>query len=141
MSPGARPGARISIPGSNGCNLEGRIQPAQGSPSNLATTATLPNLIIRDVKPVPGTDSKLNAQIYNQGVANAAKTSVKLFYHRSSKVMTRSGNVPALVANGFQWVVIDVGSPIANASKVTLRVDDPNTVSETNELDNNYKYK
>ncbi|MBA3766161.1 MAG: hypothetical protein H0W99_04060 [Acidobacteria bacterium] len=86
-------------------------------------------------------DRKLRIQIINKGNANAKVCNMKIFYHRSGKVMVRSTTVSPIPAGETLWVLMDVGAPISAASKVTMRVDDPNRVRESNEGNNSYTYK
>ncbi len=55
--------------------------------------------------------------------------------------MVRSTTVSPIPAGETLWVLMDVGAPISAASKVTMRVDDPNRVRESNEGNNSYTYK
>ncbi len=104
-------------------------------------TQGLPDLVIREVQAVPNDDRKLRVNVVNAGRAQAGACSLKLFYHRSGKVMVRNTPVPALPTGGSDWVLVDIRSPIASATKVTLRVDDPNQVPESNEGNNWNIYK
>ena len=101
----------------------------------------MPDLVIREVQAVPNDDTKLRAHVVNVGRAGAGACNLKLFYHRSGKVMIRGTFVPAIPAGGGQWVLVKINSPIAHASKVTLRVDDPNRVGESDEGNNWHTYK
>ena len=110
-------------------------------PATLARAQGLPDLVIRQVQAVPNDDRKLRVQVMNKGRAQAGGCNLKLFYHRSGKIMVRGTYVSELGAGKEQWVLVDIGSPIANASSVTLRVDDPNRVAEMDEGNNSYIYK
>lgn len=107
-------------------------------PKNIVAPPALPNLTIRAAKPLPGGMAKLHAQIVNAGAGPAAATAVQLYYHRGGTVETASAPVPALASGQQALVPVGVNLPLAAADSVTLRVDDPNTVAETNELDNGY---
>jgi hypothetical protein len=110
-------------------------------PAESAYTQGLPDLAIRQVQAVPNDDRKLRVNVVNVGRASAGACNLKLFYHRSGKIMVRGTLVSEIPAGGNQWVLVDIGSPIANASKVTLRVDDPNRVAESDEGNNWNIYK
>jgi hypothetical protein len=110
-------------------------------PAGSAYTQGLPDLVIREVQAVPSDDRKLRVNVVNAGRANAGACNLKLFYHRSGKIMVRGTFVPEIPAGGNQWVLVNIGSPIANATKVTLRVDDPNRVPESDEGNNWNIYK
>ena len=101
----------------------------------------LPDLVIRQAQAVPNDDRQLRVNVVNTGRAKAGACNLKLFYHRSGKIMIRNTPVPEIPAGGNDWVLVNIGSPIANASKVTLRVDDPNQVPESNEGNNWNIYK
>jgi hypothetical protein len=103
--------------------------------------ARQPNLVIRTVVPFPGDDRKLVAVIANIGGAGAGPCNLKLLYFRSSGFMAVNTSVPAIPAGGHQAFLVDVKSPIAFAQSVHLRVDDPDVVAETSELDNAFAYK
>ena len=55
--------------------------------------------------------------------------------------MKKSFPVPAIAANQTAWIVANVGSPLAAASQILLRVDDPSSVVEKDETNNGYKVK
>lgn len=110
-------------------------------PLTKASPQGLPDLVIREVQAVPSDDRKLRVNVVNVGRANAGACNLKLFYHRSGKIMVRGTTVPVIPAGGNQWVLVNIGSPIAHASKVTLRVDDPNRVAESDEGNNWNIYK
>lgn len=110
-------------------------------PSSQTHAQGLPDLVIREVQAVPSDDRKLRVNVVNSGRAGAGACNLKLFYHRSGKIMVRGTTVPEIPVGGNQWVLVNIGSPIANASKVTLRVDDPNRVAESNEGNNWNIYK
>lgn len=107
-------------------------------PKNLVAPPALPNLTIGAAKPLPGGMAQLHAQVVNAGAGPSAATAVQLYYHRDGKVETASAPVPALASGQQTLVPVGINLPLAAADSVTLRVDDPNTVSETNELDNGY---
>jgi hypothetical protein len=114
--------------------------PGSGLPDQRLLVA-LADLTIRTAKADPDDPKKIQVQIYNAGPGNAAATAVKLFYTKNAKVTTGAAPVPALAAKAFAWVGVGAGLPIKAADGVTARVDDPNKVSETNELNNGYKFK
>ncbi len=105
-------------------------------PSQMAALAALPDLVIKRATPVPGNHKQLRVLVANQGQGKAGAASLKGFYRRSGKTLTRSARIPALKAAGQAWVLLDFGAPLARASRIDLRADDPNRVKETKE-DNN----
>ncbi len=111
--------------------------PGQGS----FAAGALPNLRVRSAKAVGGRGATdLAVVIVNTGAGAAAKTALKFFYIKDGAALTASVQVPPLAAGQSIVVNIGAGKPLAAADKVTLRVDDPNKVSETDEGDNGYIY-
>lgn len=49
--------------------------------------------------------------------------------------------MPALEAGSTQWVIVDARSPLANASQLTLRVNDPSTLKELDLTNNAFTVK
>lgn len=115
-------------------------RPDSGGPDQLFAKP-LADLTIRAARPTPKDPLTLDVEIYNFGPGAAAATQVKMFYHHNGQVQTAHAAVPALAAKTNAWVTIGVGKPIKVADSVTARVDDPNQVPETNELNNSFKYK
>jgi CARDB len=131
--------------------------PAKPSPAVIAATpaqstnpvatgtafvAKFADLIIRTVQAVPGNDRNLRVLVKNIGTADAGPTNLKTFYHRSGQVVVRGTTVGAIPAGGEAWVIANVNDyPFSSASAVTMRVDDPNRIAESNEGNNDYKYK
>jgi hypothetical protein len=101
----------------------------------------LPDLVIRSAQSEPADDRKVRVQIVNTGNKNAGACTLKLFYHRSGKVMVRNFAVAPVPAGETQWMLINMGSPAAAASKITMRVDDPSVVKESNEGNNTHVLK
>ena len=110
---------------------------AAGS-GQVAALAALPDLIIKQAKPVPGNNKQLRVLVANQGRGKAGAASLKGFYRRGGKTLTRSASIPALKAAGQAWVLLDFGAPLARASRIDLRADDPNRVKETKEGNNGH---
>lgn len=115
----------------------GRPDPG-GPDQNLALPAPLPDLRIRQAQQKPGDPQTLQVLVVNVGPGAAAATQVKVLYHRSGQVVTAQGAVPALA--GGQDASVDVKLPghFAGAEHLTARVDDPNVVPESNELNNGF---
>jgi CARDB len=99
------------------------------------------DLSIRAAKADPDDPNMIRVEVHNAGPGHAAATEVKLFYTKNGHVTTGHAPVPALTANKSVWVAVGAGLPINAADGVSARVDDPNKVSETNELNNSYKFK
>lgn len=103
--------------------------------------AALPDLLVADAQAAPTSPGRLRVLIANKGSAASAATKLTLFYHRSGKVMKVEADVPALAAGATRWIVVDAGSPLAYASQITLRVDDPPGVPELDENNNAFTVK
>ena len=105
----------------------------------VVATLSLPDLVIQAANE---RDARtLSIQVANIGALPASPTALQLFYHRSGQVMKKSFPVPAIAANQTAWIVANVGSPLAAASQILLRVDDPSSVVEKDETNNGYKVK
>lgn len=115
----------------------GRPDPG-GPDQGYAAAQVLPNLTIRSATAQPGGATKVQALVVNAGAGPSAATALKLFYHHGAKVLTASAPIPALASGQQAFVGIGVDEPLSDADSVTLRADDPNTVAETNELDNGF---
>jgi hypothetical protein len=148
----------LTIPetSTRGCVLKGLFTPAAGFTSEndpergggpgtccpeQGALAKPADLSIRAARPDPDDPNKIQVQVYNAGPGNAMPTEVKLFYTKDGKVTNGKAAVPAVPAKTSVWVAVGAGLPINKADSVSARVDDPNKVSETNELNNSYKFK
>ena len=105
----------------------------------VVATLSLPDLVIQSV--VEQDARTLRVQVANVGALPASPTSLQLFYHRSGQVMKKSFPVPMLATNQTAWVIANVGSPLAAANQILLRVDDPSSVVEKDETNNGYTVK
>jgi hypothetical protein len=114
-------------------------RPGAGLPDQGLGAPPLPDLEIRKVAPAPGAPNALAVTVRNDGVGPAGATQLKLYVPADGgKVLTAQAPVPALAAGQSAEVKIGVGGqPIAEAN---LRVDDPNVVGETDELNNGFHY-
>lgn len=106
-----------------------------------AQTVALPDLVIRQVVAVAGSDKKLRAHIVNVGNADAGACNLLLFLQQNGQTLKRGTYVTAIAKGKDLWVEVNNDNPIAAASSISLRVDDPNRVKESNELNNSYKFK
>ncbi len=123
----------------------GNIEAANNNNSKVTKKKTYmvvqPDLTIESAHPDTNDNRKMRIQIINKGNANAKACNMKIFYHRSGKVMVRSIAVSPIPAGETLWVLMDIGAPVSAASKVILRVDSPNRVRESNEANNSYTYQ
>jgi hypothetical protein len=123
----------------------GNIQ-AENSNSSKATkkkpyVIIQPDLVIEGARVEPNDERKLGVLVANRGNVASKACNLKIFYHRSGSVMVRGAVVSALPPGETLWVLVNIGSPLSAASKVTMRVDDPNRVRESNEGNNAFIYK
>jgi hypothetical protein len=114
-----------------------KSEPPDATP--VVATLSLPDLIIQSA--IERDARTLSIQVANIGALPASPTSLQLFYHRSGQVMKKSFPVPTIAANQTAWILANVGSPLAAASQILLRVDDPSAVAEKDETNNGYKVK
>jgi hypothetical protein len=121
------------------CN-QGAV-PAKTLTSPARQAVPLPDLVIRQVVAVAGDDKKLRAHIVNVGNADAGGCNLLLFYLRSGQTVKRGAYVTPIAIGKDLWVDVNNDNPLAAASSIHLRVDDPNRVKEANELNNSYKFK
>jgi hypothetical protein len=114
-------------------------RPGAGNPDQGLVAPPLPDLEIRKVAPAPGAPNALAVTVRNDGVGPAGATQLKLYVPADGgKVLTAQAPVPALAAGQSTEVKIGFGGqPIVEAN---LRVDDPNVVGETDELNNGFHY-
>jgi hypothetical protein len=103
--------------------------------------ASLPDLVIRQVVAVAGSDKKLRAHIVNVGNADAGACNLLLFFQQNGQTTKRGTYVTPIAKGKDLWVDVNNDTPIAAASSISFRVDDPNRVKESNELNNSYKFK
>jgi hypothetical protein len=115
--------------------------PANTRFSPARQSVPLPDLVIRQVVAVAGDDRKLRAHIINVGNADAGGCNLLLFYLRSGQTVKRGTYVTPLAKGKDLWVDVNNDNPLVAASSISLRVDDPNRVKESNELNNSYKFK
>jgi hypothetical protein len=111
------------------------------TPAKPLSPPALPDLVIRQVVAVAGSDKKLRAHIVNVGSADAGACNLLLFAQHNGQTVKRGTYVNAIAKGKDLWVEVNNDSPVAAASSISMRVDDPNRVKESNELNNSYKFK
>lgn len=120
---------------------------AQGSPlvADLAIepirSALQPDLVIVDAQVAPANPNRLRVRVANQGLAPAAETRIELVYRRASRETAMSAAVPFLETGERQWLIFEVGAPLAEADEIRLRIDEPHRVIESNELNNGFVFR
>ena len=138
-----------------GCTIAGVFSPRRDLPRTTTRSRESPGMELSGTggraeggqyqhprrKADPDNPNMIQVQVYNAGPGNAIATEVKLFYTKDGKVTNGKAVVPAVPAKTSVWVAVGAGLPISKADSVSARVDNPNKVSETNELNNSYKFK
>jgi subtilase family serine protease len=99
------------------------------------------DLSIAEIQDVPGEPSKLRVKIRNDGVVHSDATNLKVFYRRSGQQLVEGTPVPSIRPRSSVWLVVSAPGRIAAAQTVSLKVDDPDRVSESDEGNNSYRYK
>jgi hypothetical protein len=142
---------RIADTNTRGCTIAGTFtadndpqpggRPNPGIPDQAAAAMPPPDLTIRAAKHMPHNPKQIQLEIYNGGAGPSKPTQVKVFFHKNGKVSTTQGAVPMLAAKASVWVIVGTPMPLNAADGITARVDDPNVVPETDELNNGLKFK
>ena len=142
---------RIAEADTRGCAIIGTFtadvdpqpggRPNPGIPDQNIAAPLRADLTIRSAKRVPDNPLQIQLQILNNGPGPSAATQVKVFSIKDAKVQTTQGAVAPLAPKASVWVVVGMAMPIPAADSVNARVDDPNVVSETDELNNGLKIK
>jgi hypothetical protein len=133
--------AEITPSTSSTINFNQQTVPAKTLSNPAMQAVVLPDLVIRQVVAVTGDDKKLRAHIVNVGNADAGGCNLLLFYLRSGQTVKRGTYVAPIAKGKDLWVDVNNDNLTAAASSIHLRVDDPNRVKESNELNNSYKFK
>jgi hypothetical protein len=124
-------------------DVEPKTEPTRVAPppQRVAGAPALADLVVLAGEPAPAAPTRLRVHVANKGTAAAAPSKLTLYYHRSGKVVRIQANVPALKPDGAQWIIVDARSPLANASQLTLRVNDPATLEELDLTNNAFTVK
>ena len=141
-------GNRISIPvGARVADVQLRFTANSGAPGGqvaefqvIGVPAPNPDLTVTALSwspasPVETDAVTLNATVRNAGTASSPASTVN-FYLGSTKVGT--ANVAALAAGATTTVPLNIGARNAGSYQVTAKVDESNTVIETNDANNSY---
>ena len=100
-----------------------------------------PDLVIVDAQVAPANPNRLRVRVANQGLAPAADTRMELVYQAGGRATPMGAAVPSLKAGERRWLIVEVGAPPTNAEAVTLRIDEPSLVIESDEGNNGYRFK
>ena len=110
-------------------------------PAGPAHSAPLqPDLTIEDLQVAPANPGRLRVRVANQGLSPAVETWLKVHYHRYGEVVVRTAAVPALETGERQWLVVEGGALLIDADAVTVRIDDPDRVIESEEGNNEAEF-
>lgn len=96
------------------------------------------DLTIEDAQLAPANPNRLRVRVANRGLAPAVETNITLVYHRNGKATSMVAPVPLLQAGERQWLIVEVGAPLAAAAEVVLHIDEPPAVIESDETNNTY---
>jgi hypothetical protein len=100
--------------------------------------AVQPDLTIEDAQLAPANPNRLRVRVANRGLAPAVETQITLVYHRNGKATAMVAAVPLLQTGERQWLIVEVGAPLAEADQISLRIDEPPAVTESDETNNTY---
>ncbi len=104
-------------------------------------TAGFSDLVIEEVQPSPAVPTKLFVKVTNKGKVASTPTNLKALRWVGGQATARGTLVPAVQPGQSQVVLAELGGTIQGASKLYLRVDDPNRIAETDEGNNSFKVK
>lgn len=115
-----------------------RMTPGSATPGAATSTATLkggkPDLIIRSVERVPGSDRKLRVRIENVGTAPAPASRLTLFLPNGRPI---SVEIKPCYVTSYQIGVLDAPIPLPRTA-LRLQIDDAGRIPESNEGNNTY---
>ena len=106
-----------------------------------APREALPDLTIHEALPVRGTAARLRVRLANVGRRASPSTQLTLFYRRDERVTRHVSDVPQIGAGQSIWIDVEVPGALGDAAAITLRVDDPPRVDESDELNNGFTVK
>jgi hypothetical protein len=116
-------------------------RPNPGIPDQNIAAVLSADLEIRAWKRVPDNPQQIQLEAYNDGPGSSKPTQVRVLVHKNGKVQTSQAAVAMLASKASVWVIVGIPMPFGAADSITARVDDPNVVSETDELNNGIKIK
>lgn len=100
-----------------------------------------PDLVIEDVQVAAAQPTRLRVKVANQGLVIAPQSQIRVYFHHRGSVLERITTVPRLETGERQWLVIEAGSTMAGADKITLVVDELSQVDESDEGNNVYVFE
>ena len=108
---------------------------------NLAAKPDFADLVIEDVQPAPNLLSKVFVKVTNIGTGPSTPTNLKATSLKNGQTIKRGTLVPVVAPGTSQVVLAQLGVTISSAEQITLHVDDPNRIKESNEANNTFQYK
>jgi hypothetical protein len=111
------------------------------SPATSSASTALADLVITSAEPASGSPTTLRIVVANRGQGPSAATTLVVFYHRSGHVVTTTFDVPSLNQGASRRIVADLKSPIANADRLTARVNDSGRAQESDTSNNSFTIK
>jgi hypothetical protein len=93
------------------------------------------------VQPSPAVPTKLFVKVTNKGGTASTPTNLRAIRWTGDQATRRGTLVPAIPAGQSEVVLAELGGTIEGASKLYLRVDDPNRIPESDEGNNAFKVK
>ncbi|HMB59745.1 MAG TPA: CARDB domain-containing protein [Xanthomonadales bacterium] len=106
-----------------------------------ASSRVKADLFIEDVQLTPSRPTQLRVRVANQGLLAATQTELQVYMEGPAGSQTITAPVPLLKAGDRQWLVIYVGSPLAEARILTLHIDQPSQIDEIDEGNNIFVYE
>jgi subtilase family serine protease len=101
-----------------------------------ASSRVKADLFIEDVQLTPSRPTQLRVRVANQGLLAATQTEMQVYIEGSNGTEEITAPVPLLKAGDRQWLVIYVGSTVAEARVLTLHIDQPSLIDELDEQNN-----
>ena len=104
--------------------------------SQAASSRVKADLFVEDIQLTPSRPTQLRVRVANQGLLAATPTELKVYLEGSEGYEEITAPVPLLKPGDRQWLVIYTRSPLAEARRLSLRIDEPSQIDEADE-DNN----
>lgn len=107
----------------------------------LTAKPKLADLFIDSVQPSPAVPTKLFVKVTNKGTAASTPTNLKALRWIGNQSTARGTLVPVVEPGQSQVVLAELGGTIDGATRLYVRVDDPNRIPEQDESNNSFKVK
>lgn len=100
-----------------------------------------PDLVIVDAQVAPANPTRLRVRVANRGLAPAAETLIQIYCDTDDGPVTQIAAVPMLRAGERHWFVLEASVPLDRLRGVTLEIDVPSRVIESDEANNRFVYR